>query len=115
MRLFAYRLALALGRVDVDAMLAAMSADQLKEWMEYYRYEPWGQERADYRSAIVAHTVAVSAGAQRKDKRPLRIADFLPEFGPPKPVKKQTAQDIKNMFKAMYGSRMVRAPKPEGA
>ena len=103
-----------MGRVDVDRMLAEMSADQLKEWMEYYRHEPWGQDRADYRSAIVAHTVAVSSGAKRKDNRPLKISDFLPEFGPPKPVKKQTANEIKALFKAMYGARMVRAPKPEG-
>ena len=101
----------------MDAMLAEMSAKQLREWMEFYRIDPWSEERADIRAAIVAHTVAVSSGASRKDKRPMKIEDFMPEFGArekakAKPV--QSAKAIKAMFNAVFGHVMSRAPKPEG-
>lgn len=42
-RRFAFRLALALGQLDVDAMLRAMPAGMLDEWYAYYRLEPWGE------------------------------------------------------------------------
>jgi hypothetical protein len=41
-RLFAFRLALALGISDVDAMLADMPVSLLDEWRAYFDLEPWG-------------------------------------------------------------------------
>lgn len=112
MRLFAYRLALALGRVDVDAMLLGMTGNQLQEWMEFFSLDPWGGERADMRAALVAHTVAVSAGAKKQGGGNLKISDFMLEFGPPKKKPKQTASQIKQMFNAAFGHLMNRQAKP---
>ena len=40
--MMAYRLALAMGRIDVDKMLSEMTAADFQGWIGYYAIEPWG-------------------------------------------------------------------------
>ncbi len=63
--------------MTVAELLARISSAELTEWEEFNRLEPFGEERADLRSAIVAATVAAGAGV--KGAKP---ADFMPKFGP---------------------------------
>ena len=56
--------------------LARISSRELSEWMAYYSLEPFGAVRGDLQAAIVASTVANSAGANTKP------ADFIPDFEP---------------------------------
>ncbi len=46
-------------------------------WRAYYETEPFGEERADLRSAIIAVTVA---NAFRTRGRASKIGDFMPDF-----------------------------------
>lgn len=46
--------------------------------MEFYKLEPFGEMRGDYRAAMVASTVANSAGMTGEDKKPLKPSDFMP-------------------------------------
>jgi hypothetical protein len=39
-------------------MLESISQTQLLEWMEFYRLNPWGNEIEDFRSGIIASTIA---------------------------------------------------------
>lgn len=59
-------------------MLAGMSSRELAEWMAYYELEPFGEWRADVRSAIVAMTVA--AANRGKRGRAPKLEDFMPKF-----------------------------------
>ena len=69
---------MALGRIDVDDMLAEISSAQFAEWLAYARLEPWGEERADLRAGIVASTIAnVNRGKGQKAYNP---QDFMPKF-----------------------------------
>lgn len=78
LRRFGHRLALAVGRADVDGLLAELSSPQIAEWMAYFAIEPFGERRADLRAAIIAATIA---NAQRaKDSRPFKPQDFMPDF-----------------------------------
>lgn len=90
--LFAHRLALALGNIDVDAMLDGISSDQLIRWIAYAKIEPFGEERGDLRSAIVASTIA---NANRIKGRVFKIDDFMPEFN----KSKKTWQEMKSLLK----------------
>lgn len=90
LRRFAFRLALAVGEWDVDGMLRAMPAALLSEWMAFDELEPFGEQRGDLRSALVAMTVA---NAQRGPKqKPFTIQDFLLKFEPAE-RRKQTWQE----------------------
>lgn len=61
MRLFLFRLALAIGEWDVDAM-GAMPMPLLAEWMAYWQVEPFGDEWR--RTGRLATIVAAAAGAK---------------------------------------------------
>ena len=75
MRLFAHRLAIALGYADVSGLLDCLTHRQLLEWVAYFEREPWGEARADTRTAIVA---ATAYNMQRGRGQPARqVADFM--------------------------------------
>ena len=59
-------------------MLAKMPVRIFREWMQYAEEEPWGEERADWRSAMIAHTMA--SIWRGKGQRRSRLSDFLPQF-----------------------------------
>lgn len=64
--------------------LSRISSRELTEWQAYYNLEPWGEERADLRSAIVASTVANTGliFVDRKHRRrQYKVDDFMPDFG----------------------------------
>jgi hypothetical protein len=75
MRLFAHRLALAVGTADVSGLLDCLPHRDLLAWVAYFEREPWGETRADVRSAIIA---ATSYNMQRARGQPARqVADFM--------------------------------------
>ena len=93
---------MALGRPDVDGMLAEITSVQFAEWMAYSRLEPWGEERDDLRMGIVASTVA---NVNRpKDKKPYKPTDFMPSFEPVS-EEEQLAQLLAKARKALGGRR----------
>ena len=70
-----------MGIVDPDRMLADMPGRLWAQWCEYWQAEPWGEERADLRSAMVARLL--HAGFGFKPARP-RLDDFM-IVRPPRP------------------------------
>lgn len=97
MRQFAYRLALALGEWDVDALLARMTWRQLLGWMGYYRLDPWGGERQDLQAGIVAATIA---NVYRGKGRAYKPGDFMPHFQP-KARRVQTKEEALGVLMAI--------------
>lgn len=59
-------------------MLGEMTSLQFAEWLAYSRLEPWGEERDDLRTGIVASTVANVN--RRKDQKAYKPSDFMPSF-----------------------------------
>jgi hypothetical protein len=66
--------------------LEHISSRELAEWIEYYKVEPFGQERADLQAGVVASTIAnVNRDKKSKVYKP---GDFLLKFEeetPPSP------------------------------
>lgn len=59
--------------MSVKRLLTEFDSHELAEWMAYYKLEPWGEERADIRAAIVARTVA-----SQWAKEPPELEAFMP-------------------------------------
>ena len=59
-----------------------MSNDEFMQWMAYDRIEPFGEKRADLRSAIIAHAVC-----SQWSKSKLKVEDFMPDFTEKETVK----------------------------
>lgn len=46
-----------MGEPDVDAMLASISARQLRKWEVFYSIDPFGDQRADMRMAMIVSKI----------------------------------------------------------
>ncbi|HWO99203.1 MAG TPA: DUF4035 domain-containing protein [Methylococcus sp.] len=62
-----------------------MSAEEHGDWEAYARIEPFGEERADLRSAMIAALLANIHRDGDRHPEPFQIADFLPRFGSHEP------------------------------
>ena len=82
-------------------------------WMAFYQIHPFGFERDDIRSAIIAFTVANSVPRKRGVKGP-KFSDYLPRFREKK--KPQTPQEMQAaiMKVAKASGHQVIRERPEG-
>lgn len=82
-------------------MLASMSLRTLNEWRAYSEVEPFGEERADVRAAIIAATVA-NASRTKRGQRAFKIGDFMPEYG--RKTARQTPEEMKAVLQQSVGA-----------
>ena len=68
--------------MTVSELLARISARELAEWIAWYNIEPFGESRADLRSAIIACVVHNSHCTKKGQMK--KVNDFMTKFGPPK-------------------------------
>ena len=64
--------------MTVQQLLRQMDARELTDWIAFWQREPWGDERADLRSGIVA-AAATNVWAGRGRQATPR--DFMPRCG----------------------------------
>lgn len=84
-----------MGKPNVDVLLRRMSAKQFREWIAFYELEPFGDIRADYRSAQVVQVIA--AVNRGKDQKVPTLQECLLSDGHEKP--KQTWQEQERIMK----------------
>ena len=95
--------------MTVRELLARVSSQELAEWTAYFILEPFGEERADVRAALVSATVANTARDPRKRRRPFTAQEFMPRFEPKQ--RRQTWQEqlrIVEMFNMALGGKDLR-------
>lgn len=76
--IFAHRLALATGRVDVDAMLHEITVPQMTRWMAYAKIEPFGGRSDWFRHGALMALIANIARDPKKTNT-YKPEDFIPE------------------------------------
>ena len=89
-----------------------MSSLEFAEWLEFGEIEPWGEERADVRSAIVASTVANANRDPKARKKPFTVADFMPRFGQPAQRRQSWQEQLaiaEMLTEALGGTRITAA------
>lgn len=109
-RRFAFRLALALGQPNPDAMLARLPWRIWQEWQAFATLEPFGEGRADLRAGIVAATVA-NCLARRKGQPTFKPYDFMPQFEEPArrlPVISGEHYQQALMITRLFGGKIVK-------
>jgi hypothetical protein len=78
-------------------MLEEINIVELYEWMGYAALEPFDEQRADLRAAIITATIANTARDRKKRPKPFAPKDFMLKFeGNEEPKPKQ--QDTKTML-----------------
>lgn len=72
-----------------------MPSAELTEWMAFYTIDPFGDQRADMRSAIISSTLANCH--RDKDRKAFQYTDFMPF--PDEPYEElNEAQQVKQMI-----------------
>jgi len=74
--MLAYRLALASGTLDADAILDR-PATWFNGWRRFWEADPWGGDRGDLQAAYMA---SASLAPWRKNPSRVSASDFLPSF-----------------------------------
>jgi hypothetical protein len=106
-----------LGVPSVAELLERLSSRELAEWMAFAELEPFGEERADLRSAIVASTMANAWRGKRQ--RAFTAEDCMPRFDRSDAVlSPQTAEDMERQAKriaAILGGSIVEKERRKDA
>jgi len=90
-----FALALELGFVHPDVMLAHMTSRQYAEWIAYYTQDPFGEQRADLRCGILAATV--NNRWRGKYEAATSPRDYMPFAG----TRQQTPKEIKAALRSV--------------
>lgn len=96
-------------------MLHRMTWQQLVEWRAYWSVEPFGEQRADTRSALIAMILANANRDPKRRSQPYTIKDFMlfskdqqrgARYGEKAPVTStEDWNSIKRMAKVLAGGR----------
>jgi hypothetical protein len=84
-------------------MLDGTSPSLLYEWQAYYDLEPFGEDRADIRSAIACLTTANSFGMKKRGGGEFTLADFIPKFDS-EPKKRLDPAKAQALMRRLYGN-----------
>lgn len=102
------RLAKELGIPNVNRMLRSMSGQDLAEWIAYSEQEPFGEERADLRMAILGSFLGnvFYQSLTGKEDAPFDVSDLMPKFGKPKETigKDEAVAALDAMFSALVAA-----------
>lgn len=94
--------------MSVAECQAAISCAEFTDWLAYYQLEPFGEERADLRNAILC---ALIANLLRGKGRRAKLKDFLPRFDE-EPRRKQSLADMRAVmerFTAAHNARLAKS------
>lgn len=84
----------------MDAMLRSMTAVQLLEWQHFSVVEPFGEERADYRTASIVQVLVNAHRDVKRRPKAVTLEDVLLRFGDserPGTSQAQTWQEMKRI------------------
>jgi len=77
--------------------------------MAYYELEPFGEDRADLRSGIVASTIANVNRNPKKRRKAFTASEFMPDFEKERaPASPETLLAKVEMLNAAFGGRDLR-------
>lgn len=83
--------------MSVREAQARISSNEFSEWIAYSRIEPFGEERADLRSAI--NTTVLANANRSKGRRAFKVKDFMPRFDTKLEI--QSPKHMQAMFRMM--------------
>jgi len=82
-----------------DFLNRLLTVRQIREWIAFYRIEPFGESRADWRQAITSMILAnVNRG---KNTKAYKVKDFM--LTDKKPRRQMTNKEIETMLNLLSG------------
>ena len=107
------RLALTLGYASPRKMLDEMTPADLGDYLAEYTISPWGPERADLGTGIIASLLANIHRDTKKRSQPFTPADFMPYKEAQKSDEDQRREHVSKM-KAIFSRLEITANRKRG-
>lgn len=81
-------------------MIEGTNPKLIREWMQYAEIDPFGEERADVRNAMLLQFLSSAFGSKQKTK----LSDFMPQFNrvDEKPKPKTTPQQQESLLRKYF-------------
>lgn len=91
----------------VEELDASLSTEELMMWVAYSVAYPWGDDRADWRTAMTNYILVSMLGS---GKRQLKVSDFLLQFAKKKSkIRPSDGMDVNKwnalVLQAMFGGK----------
>lgn len=102
-------------RLDVDAMLGELTAEQFNEWRAYSEIEPFGSLRDDYRAAQVGAAIVNNIPLRGAGARRVKPSDFFDTLAPKTRQSKREMIGAAHAFVASMGGSVIKVGQGEGA
>jgi hypothetical protein len=101
-----HRLALALGRT-VAELEASISEKELRDWVDFYAVEPWGEQPAWWRTGTIA---ALLSNIHRDPKKsdPFTPLDFVPKDPSAEKTNGLDSRRVRAEMVEVFGTRIKR-------
>lgn len=93
--------------MTVRELLNRIDSRELSEWQAFFQLEPMPEQRADYRSGVVASVIANTNRA--KKSKPFEPTDFTPDYD--KAPKKTDQKAVEKKVKDVFGTMIARQKK----
>lgn len=77
-----------------------MSALEFAEWQAYYSLEPFGERRADYRTAQIVQMMANTNRDTNTHPNGFPLSDFLPDEVAPEPEEEEESEEQEEPWRA---------------
>lgn len=87
--------------MTVRELLSRIDSRELSEWQAFFRLEPMPEQRADFRSGVIASVIANSN--RTKNTKPFEPHDFIPDYdqAPEKTDAKAVQRKVKDAFQSI--------------
>jgi hypothetical protein len=100
---FWHRLAIALG-MTLKEVQSRVDSAEFSRWQAYYKVEPFGEERADMRSAVIASTLA---NIHRGKGKAYTLNDFMIDFSGKEKKSAKEMSDIFSLFAGVHNKKVT--------
>jgi len=93
--------------MTVRELLGRIDSREFSEWQAFFSIEPMPEQRADYRSGVIASVIANTNRA--KNAKPFEPKNFIPDYD--QTEKKEDPKTIKRKVKDTFQTLMTRQKK----
>jgi len=93
--------------MTVRDLLNRIDSRELSEWQAFFSIEPMPEQRADYRSGVIASVIANTN--RGKNAKPFEPKDFIPDYD--KEPKKEDPKAVKRKVKDTFQTIITRQKK----
>lgn len=90
--------------------MSILTAQQYKDWVTYYKIDPWGEEQRFFQTGLICSVISNNNANRKRGSKAAKPSEYIPVFDYIKP-KMQDVEDMKAVFMTMPNAKTTRNKK----